>query len=271
MPKINVYLPEDLAAAVREAGLSVSPICQMALAEAVRVVGAAREAVELLRDPGFDPRQHPQTSARVAAQMTPRLRQALHRASDLAGPDGPVGTGHLLAGVIDVPGNMGTNVLQSFDVDVADLRDAAARAGAAEPVGAAGPAGAQGRLAVEEPPGTGAGEGQGDWEPLAGLSATARLAVAAALEAATDLGHTYLGCEHLVLALAGQADGAAGELLRGLGIKADSIRRAIPAAVAGAALGYRNAAAMFTPAGDRLDDITRRLGELEQRLTAGGL
>jgi ATP-dependent Clp protease ATP-binding subunit ClpC len=255
MPKINVYLPDDLAAAVREARLSVSPICQMALAEAVRVVGAAREAVDFLRDPGFDPRQDPQISARVAAQMTPRLREALHHARELAGPDALAGTGYLLAGVIDVPGNMGVHVLQSFDVDVAALRDAAAAAGsAAEPAGAR----------------DGGGQ-QRDFEPLGGLSATARLAIAAALEAAIDLGHTYLGCEHLVLALAGQGDGTAGELLRGLGIKADSIRRAIPAAVAGAALGYRNAVQMFAPAGNRLDDISRRLDELEERLKAGGL
>jgi ATP-dependent Clp protease ATP-binding subunit ClpA len=254
MPKINVYLPDDLAAAVREAGLSVSPICQMALAEAVRVVNAARETVEVLRDPGFDPRRHPQTGARVAAQMTARLRQALGRAADLAGPDALVETQHLLAGVIDVPGNMGVHVLQSLDVDVAALREAAVPAGSAA-----------------EPAGTGGGEDQLPEFDLLRLSVTARLAIAGTLEAATDLGHTYLGCEHLVLALAGQADGTAGELLRGAGIKADSIRRAIPAAVAGAALGYRNAVQMFAPAGNRLDDITRRLDELEQRLKAGGL
>lgn len=258
MPKINVYLPDDLAAAVREARLSVSPICQMALAEAVRVVGAAREAVGYLRDPAFDPRRHPQISARVAAQMTPRLRQALHRARDLAGPEGPVGTEHLLAGVLDVPGNMGAHVLQSLGADVAALREAAAPMGSA--VGAEGAVGAGGD----------AEDQQRDWEPLAGLSPPARLAIAATLEGAIELGHTYLGCEHLVLALAG-LDGAAGELLRGAGIKADSIRRAIPAAVAGAALGYRNAVQLFAQAGDRLDDITRRLDELEQRLTAGGL
>jgi ATP-dependent Clp protease ATP-binding subunit ClpC len=254
MPKINVYLPDDLAAAVREARLSVSPICQTALAEAVRVVGAAREAVGYLRDPAFDPRRHPQISARIAAQMTPRLRQALHRARDLAGPEGPVGTEHLLAGVLDVPGNMGAHVLQSLGADVAALREAAA------PMGSA--VGAEGGDAEDQQ--------QRDGEPLAGLSAPARLAIAATLEGAIELGHTYLGCEHLVLALAG-LDGAAGELLRGAGIKADSIRRAIPAAVAGAALGYRNAVQLFAPAGNRLDDITRRLDELEQRLTAGGL
>ncbi|MGI8595077.1 MAG: hypothetical protein ACR2ML_12055 [Solirubrobacteraceae bacterium] len=72
----------------------MSSICQQALIEAVRVVGAAREAIEVMSDPDFDPKQHPQISAHVASQMTPRLRQALRRAGELAGfgglPDTPV-------------------------------------------------------------------------------------------------------------------------------------------------------------------------------------
>ncbi len=269
MPKINVYLPDDLAAAVREARLPVSPICQQALAEAVRVVGAAREAAEVMRDPGFDPRQHPQISGRIAAQMTPRLRQALRRARALAGPGELVGTAHLLAGVIDEPGNLGVQILRSLDVDIPALRDAAARASDAP-----GPGAITGRSRAKKPRPAQDGEGgqQRDEELLDELSAAARRTIAAVLAAAIDLGHQYLGCEHLVLALAEQADGAAGELFRGLGVKPESIRRAIPAAVAGAALGYTSARQMFAPAiVDRLDDITRRLGEFEERLKAGGL
>ncbi|AEV87731.1 Clp domain protein [Actinoplanes sp. SE50/110] len=43
MPKINVYLPDELAEAVRETGLPVSAICQRALEQAVRRVTAIRE------------------------------------------------------------------------------------------------------------------------------------------------------------------------------------------------------------------------------------
>src|SRR5689334_2766776 len=43
MPKINVYLPDELAEAVKEAGLPVSAICQRALEQAVRRVTAIRE------------------------------------------------------------------------------------------------------------------------------------------------------------------------------------------------------------------------------------
>ena len=63
MPKINVYLPDDLANAVREAGIPVSPVCQKALAEAVRRVGRARKTVERLRDPDFDPAGVPRSPA----------------------------------------------------------------------------------------------------------------------------------------------------------------------------------------------------------------
>src|SRR5438045_3375467 len=41
MPKINVYLPDDLAEAVRASGVPVSAVCQRALAHAVRDVKSA--------------------------------------------------------------------------------------------------------------------------------------------------------------------------------------------------------------------------------------
>lgn len=247
MPKINVYLPDDLAAAVRDARLSVSPICQKALAEAVRLVGEAREVAAALRDPDFGPDRYPEISARVAGRMTGHLRKALRRAADLAGPDGTVDTGHLLAGVLDEPHNLGAQVLRSLDVDVPGLRAAAVPGGT--PAGPAAPGG----------------------DLLAGLSAPARLAVAGALEAAVDLGHDFLGCEHLLLALAGQP-GTAGELLHERGVTADGIRRAIPAALSAAALGFANARQQLAPSiTNRLDDLSRRLDDLDDRLRAGGL
>ena len=42
MPKINVYLPDDLADAVRDTGVPVSAICQRALEQAVRRITAIR-------------------------------------------------------------------------------------------------------------------------------------------------------------------------------------------------------------------------------------
>jgi len=258
-------LPDDLAAAVREARLSVSPICQTALAEAVRVVGAAREAVEVIRDPEFDPREHPQISARVAARMTGHLRHALDRAREVAGAGGLVETEHLLVGVIDEPDNLGTQVLRSLDVDVGRLRDTALRAGKART--------RKGAARRSRPRSGRVRDGRQRREDvLGGLSIAARLSIAVALAGAVDLGHDFLGCEHLVLGLAEESGGTAGELLRDLGVSADAVRRAIPPALAAAALGYSNARQPFAPAvAGRLEDINRRLDEFEERLGAGGL
>jgi hypothetical protein len=55
-------------------------------------------------------------------------------------------------------------------------------------------------------------------------------------------------------------------------VTADAVRRSIPPAIAGAAVGYRQGAQVFPPLlAGRVDDMTRRLEEIEQRLRAGGL
>ena len=45
MPKINVYLPEKLAAEVKAAEIPVSAVCQRALERVVREVGPQRETI----------------------------------------------------------------------------------------------------------------------------------------------------------------------------------------------------------------------------------
>src|SRR5215475_3584021 len=94
MPKINVYLPDDLAEAVRAAGIPVSAVCQRALEGAVRRVTAIREtasgAVELdvlaQRLPSFTKRTHE------------LIRLATERATGAGAPG--VGTGDLLAAIV---------------------------------------------------------------------------------------------------------------------------------------------------------------------------
>ena len=122
MPKINVYLSDDLAAAVREAGISVSPVCQQALAEAVRAVRASREASSAIRAPDSTRGNSPTSARHVAQHMTPRLRRVIRRAHELVEPPGAVGTEDLLLGVLDEPGNLGVVVLESLGVDLAALR-----------------------------------------------------------------------------------------------------------------------------------------------------
>ena len=100
-----------------------------------------------------------------------------------------------------------------------------------------------------------------------GLTLPARLAVAAALEAALDLGHNYVGCEHLLLGLASQDDSGTAGLLRHAGADPASLRRAIT--TAGAGYGHARQAAPTMAA--RLDEIVSRLADIEGRLAAGGL
>src|ERR1700722_2292351 len=100
MPKINVYLPEDLATAVRQSGIPVSPVCQRALAEAVRAVERARKGLELLEKPGLDEPTLQKIGTRLWDRMTPRLKQVLDLASSAAGFK-EISTAELLVAILD--------------------------------------------------------------------------------------------------------------------------------------------------------------------------
>src|SRR5438477_12949457 len=116
MPKINVYLPDDLAAAVRDAHVPVSAVCQNALERAVRDVTSLR-ATDVA--PHED---HPGLG--TLGRFTPRARKALVLAEDAARevPHNYVGTEHLLLGLIDEGGNLAVKVLEALEVELADLR-----------------------------------------------------------------------------------------------------------------------------------------------------
>jgi ATP-dependent Clp protease ATP-binding subunit ClpA len=230
MPKINVYLPDDLADAVREADVPVSAICQRALEQAVRRITAIRQA--LLDD------LHPDRIAARLPSFTARLVTTLTLAADRAKAAGAasVSTGDLLAGMIAEGGNLGLQVLRAVEIDPATL----------EPSTAAEPG-----------------------APGAGLrfSAPAVVAVELAVGEAIGMGHNYVGCEHLVIALAAETNGAAGELLRSRGADGRSVRRAVAAALA----GYAQAKAAATPTGLRtavraeLAPLIERIERLERQ------
>lgn len=247
MPKINVYLPDDLAAAVRAAGVPVSPVCQHALAAAVREVNGVRQAISAIRDPGFDPGRHPVLGRRVQSRMTPRLAEAVR----LAGLyPGRTGTGQLLLGVLAEGHNLGIRLLEAMDIDPDELAEALRQADLTEQDLGADP----GEAAAEPGPGP-------------DLTRPAWQAVATALEAAIELGHNYLGCEHLVLGLAAEAGSGAGRVLRELGAEPAAARRALASILAGYAAG-REAA---PPAGTQaLGEIVRRLDALESRVASLG-
>jgi Clp amino terminal domain, pathogenicity island component len=119
MPKINVYLPDDLAEAVREAQLPVSSICQVALEAAVRDVSSTR-AVDLAPDESEPSGRGP----RLFSHFSPRARAAVAGAEAEARTAGfgQVGTEHLLIGVLDQPDNMALAVLEALEIEPPDLR-----------------------------------------------------------------------------------------------------------------------------------------------------
>jgi ATP-dependent Clp protease ATP-binding subunit ClpC len=230
MPKINVYLPDDLAAAVRDTRLPVSAICQEALARAVREVTAIRAAELASLD---------DATADVAFnRFTPRARLAVKLAGDVARDQQceSVDTQHLLLGMIVEGSNLALKVLAALELEVEDLR--------AE---------------------LDASMTRGTSPSPAGIPFTALLkqAFELAKNEALGLGHNYIGCEHLLLGLLATEDGLASKVLRRMGIELRTTRRAVISALA----GFLHTGSVATPATDAtLKDIVTRLDALEQRL-----
>jgi ATP-dependent Clp protease ATP-binding subunit ClpA len=99
MGKVNVYLPDDLEQSVRYAGLSVSPICQTALRDALDRLGA-------LRSEG-------------RGSFTPRLDEVLDRARQAAAKAGrEVAPEDLFGAVVEHGENLGARALTMMGVDL---------------------------------------------------------------------------------------------------------------------------------------------------------
>jgi hypothetical protein len=236
MPKLNVYLSDDLAEAVKETGLPVSTICQRALEQSVKRVSAIRAAV--VGDlSGADPTVG-------LTQFTQRAKEVIKLAVARAGERGAaeIGTRDLLSGMVTEGGNLALLVLRSMEVE---------------------PATALRELERVESPDEGG--------PAYRMSRTAANALELTVTEAISLGHNYVGCEHLLLGLVAEQDGAGGEVLRGLGIELRAARHAVGAALA----GYQHLAAspsgmvtkMITETvGDALKPLVARIDRLEERV-----
>ncbi|RSM80703.1 peptidase [Kibdelosporangium aridum] len=121
MPKVNVYLPDELADAVKAAALPVSAICQRALEQSVRRVTAIRAMT--LTD--LDDSQ--------LSQFTERTRTVIRLAVERAAGTPSVDTEHLLAGILTEGTNLALHVLRAMEIDPALVQNAlAARLPAAE-------------------------------------------------------------------------------------------------------------------------------------------
>jgi ATP-dependent Clp protease ATP-binding subunit ClpC len=200
MPKINVYLPDNLAEAVKDAGVPVSAVCQRALEHAVRRVTAIREitagSATTLPDP-------------PVVSFTKRAMSMLESARASAGAEGlaEFGTGHVLRQLLE-HGGMGVEVLKALEITPHQIRAALDKRA---------PSGT-------EPGGPGA-------EPVVGRE-LARVIELAANESSA-LGNGYIGSEHLLLGLIGEPEGVGGSVLRSLGADLRVTRRTVAAALAG--------------------------------------
>ena len=101
------------------------------------------------------------------------------------------------------------------------------------------------------------------------FSDDARRTVVLAQEEARALRHNYVGTEHLLLGLAGETEGIAGQALRAVGAELRLARRAVTAAIAGythlKTRQSKEAAAAATISHD-MQHINERLSRLEERL-----
>lgn len=233
MPKINVYLPDDLAAAVRDAQVPVSAVCQRALERAVREVASVRATDQppAEDDPGLG----------LLGRFTPRARKALALAESAARDSrhDAVGPEHLLLGIIDEGENLAIKVLEALDVEVLDLRSELT-ASFGPPV----------RHAEERAP----------FSPLA------KRALEAATREALGLGHNYIGCEHLLLGVLAIEDSLGSEVLRRMGVESSTTRRAVVSALMGV-VHARSERPNARPGGiEVLDRILQRLDAIEERL-----
>lgn len=256
MPKINVYLPDDLAEAVKESGVPVSAICQRALEQAVRRVTAIRAAV--LGDLDDD-----DLAARLP-HFTPRVRTAIKLAVERARAEDSVavGSGHLLAGLLAEGANLALHVLRAVEIEPdSAARDLARHRGAeTDPAPADAPASA--------------GVEVGAVAPSQRFTSSAANALELAVTEATAFGHNYVGGEHLLLGLIAEPEGVAGQVLRTLGAEPRLTRRAVAAALAGyvhlraqtaAAAPADPAAALAGAIRQELAPLIRRIERLEER------
>jgi len=236
MPKINVYLPDELAAAVREAQLPVSAICQAALERAVRDVSSARGVDE--------PPSEDRPGRGLFARYTSRARKAITLAEKTARdvPHNYVGTEHALLGIVDEGNNLAIKVLALLDIELDDLR--------AELVASMGPPAAE--LA----------EGHVPFTPLA------KRALELTTKEALSLGHNYVGCEHLLLGLLATEEGLASQVLRRMGLELRTTRRTVVTALLDFVHAREDRPAPRRVATDALEEILRRLDAIEERLAS---
>ena len=232
MPKINVYLPDDLANAVRDAGIPVSAVCQRALADAVAAADgtvSSESAGQSTRaeQPGWSPNR-----------FTDRARKVVELAVEAVGGDQDrVKSGELVGALITQGNNLALAILKSLDIETEDVLT--------ELKATMTTAGHQGKP----------------------ISASLLEIGERASQAAIELGTNYIGCEHLLMGiLAGPDADPAVATLNTLGLTREKARDAVRVALGGYtyAQGNLTLAGLSAPVRSILEEIRQRLGRLEQ-------
>ncbi len=255
MPKVNVYLPERLAGAVRDSNLPISAICQRALSDSLRK----------MPETGYSN----YTLLGVYGRFLPRARAALELARQEADryEQPQIDTEHLLLGILEQGSNAAVGILEHIGVSPDDLRS---------------------RLYARMSQGEGAAN-NATLEML--LTPAARKVIELASGASVRLAHQfpviphrdYIGNEHLLIGLVAEEKGLASQVLLEAGVDLDSL---LPGAQEIRAEWVEDDAGTSTarlaaikpaptppapaPEHDRfqsvLDDVLSRLSQLETRL-----
>jgi ATP-dependent Clp protease ATP-binding subunit ClpC len=224
-PKINVYLPDDLAHEVRASGIPVSAVCQQALADAVPQSQTAFPAAE-----GLD-------SDDLSRSFTKRAYGVVADAERAAAAAGEKPTTvQLMAAVVESNG-LAVAVLSAADIvpeDVVDELNGRARAG--------------------------------------GKAEALETVAQRAVEQAGGLGHSYVGTEHLLLAItSGSRNELAARTLREMGMTHERALQGVVTALSAYEYARENLtfSGISSPIRAALEDIRSRLARLEGRGVSG--
>lgn len=224
-PKINVYLPDELAAEVKASGVPVSAVCQQALADAV-----AQAQTGFTAPAGIAPGEE------RSRNFTKRAYGVLADAERAAEAEGRTPTSVDLMTALVESGGLALTVLTGADLEAEDVLDE---------LRARAKAGSKGT-------------------PEAGtLAAVAELAV----EQARGLEHSYVGTEHLLLAITGgPRNELAGHTLREMGLTHERALLGVTTALS--AYSYARETLTFSglsaPIRAALEDVRARLARLER-------
>jgi ATP-dependent Clp protease ATP-binding subunit ClpA len=220
MPKINVYLPDDLAAAVRDAQVPVSAVCQRALERAVRDVGSLRATHE--------PPPEDKPARGMFGRFTPRARTVVSRAEAAAREmeHDHVGTEHVLLGLVADPEGVAGRVLAARGVTIDAIRGPLSRGDDAATTDAEALAaiGIDLDEVVRRIDRHLGGPGRTRRPRFARAS---KKTLELSLREALALRHHYIGTEHLLLGLARSDDRVVADTLAACGVERSALRAVV--------------------------------------------